>query len=168
MSDTNDASQTPQEPAGGDRRVKIVFGVVLLIAVVLVYYVQRKPPPDLTKDWPEGLAAALDRAKQEKRPVLVFFTGQSLSQTARRLLETTLRQRANRTAIREGRFIRVRVGLTSSLTSDLVKKYKIKKLPTMLLLAPDGAERNRRVGFIGEVPFRNGFLDCKVVEKPEP
>lgn len=168
MNDQDDTPQTSQARSGRDRRVKILFGVVLLIAVGIVYYIQRRPPGELIKGWPEGLGAAMARAKQEERQVLVFFTGESPSQTTRDLLKTTLRQPANKDAITKGRFIRVRVALKSSLRSDIAKKYKIKKLPTMVLLGPDGVERNRRTGFIGEVPFRDGFLTCKVVRKPEP
>jgi hypothetical protein len=164
MSADNNA---PQARPGTDRRMKIVFVVVLLIAAACVYYLQRRPPGDLTKDWPEGLGTALARAKDENRQVLVFFVGKSLSDTARRLLDTTLRQPANKKAIAEGRFMRVHMALDSSLRSDAATKYKIKELPTMVLLGPDGAERNRREGFIGEVPFRSDFLSCKVIQKPE-
>ena len=44
---------------------------------------------------------------------------------------------------------------------------KISSLPTFVLLSPEGKELNRREGFVGEVDFYKGFLDCSNVLKPK-
>jgi len=36
----------------------------------------------------------------------------------------------------------------------------------MMVLDANGNELNRREGFIGEVPFRHGFLDLAQIEAP--
>jgi len=153
-------SQTPSEKAnpkrsGRDRWVKIGFAVVALLVIMFIYYRQTGR---LKLDWPEDLAAARQQARKEKRFVLVLFTGSTPSATARRLVETTLAK--NRKAVQEGNFIRVLVGGSG----DLTKRYGVATFPTMLVLAPNGWEYNRRKGFIGEVDFRNGFLDCAKIE----
>ena len=57
-------------------------------------------------------------------------------------------------------------GLTDGLSGDLAKRYKLTKLPTMVILDANGKELNRREGFIGEVEFRRGFLDLTKIEAP--
>jgi hypothetical protein len=45
--------------------------------------------------------------------------------------------------------------------SETTAKYRITKLPTLLLLSPSGQELNRHdgPGHVGEVPFRQEFLN---------
>ncbi|MCK4602391.1 MAG: hypothetical protein KAU28_07980, partial [Phycisphaerae bacterium] len=113
----------------------------------------------------KDLDAAMEQAADEKRPLLVFFMGSPPSDTTHRLAKGTLGRPGNIRAIRKGDFLCI-VAKTS-LKSDLATKYKITTLPTLLILSPAGKEQNRREGFIGEVDFRNGFLDLKKVNKPE-
>ena len=161
-----DSAHPVAKPAGKlrrDRLVKVAFVVVSLVVVALVYFKQRGGTG--LRDWGTDLPAALSQAAAENRPVLVFFTGKAISEEARRLIANTIPKNAQ--AIEEGKFIKVVVKLDSSLDSETAKRYKITSLPTMLVLAPDGAEKNRRVGFIGEMDFRSGFLDCTRILGPE-
>jgi len=154
-------SQTPSENAsdpkrsGRDRWVKIGFAVVALLVIVFIYYRQTG---GLKLDWPEDLAAALRQARKENRFVLALFAGSTPSATTKRLVETTLAK--NRKFIEQGNFIRVLV----AGSPELDKRYRVATFPTMLVLAPNGWEYNRRKGFIGEVDFRKGFLDCAKIE----
>ena len=68
-------------------------------------------------------------------------------------------------AIQDGKFARVKVTV-NSLNSDVARQYKLTHLPTMMILAPDGKELNRREGVVGEVPFVHGFLDLTEIEAP--
>ncbi|MCJ7544903.1 MAG: hypothetical protein MUP47_10155, partial [Phycisphaerae bacterium] len=72
----------------------------------------------------------------------------------------------NAQAIKDGRFIAVMVKVRNLSRSNLASRYGIAKLPTLLVIGPDGAEKNRREGFIGEPEFRTGFLDCSQVVGP--
>ena len=151
---------------GADRRVKLAFLAVTIAIAVIVYFYHRQGKA-LLKSWPTDLAAALQRAKTQDQGLLVLFMASPPGQMTTRLARTTLRKPHNVKAITDGRFVRVKVALPTSLDSETARRYCIRELPTMLVLDPNGAELNRREGMIGEVPFRNGFLDCTQVVRPE-
>ena len=164
QNEQNEITQPTAEKTKRDRRMKAVFLTILAIAVILVYLNQRRDTQ--LEKWPDDLQKALKVASYENRPVLAFFVGSPPSETTRRLLRTTLHRPENRRAVTEGRFVKVKVTLGRSLDGELAKKYKIKKLPTMVILDKNSKELNRRVGMIGEVPFRRGFLDRSEIQKP--
>ncbi len=146
-----------------DRWVKIGFLVVAVAVGIWIYmYLQNDT---LLKGWPEDLSAALADAKQTNRRVLVFFIGNPPNTDAVWMAGNTLDKSQNKTAIEQGRFARVKV-VVNSLDSDLARRYKLTRLPTMMILAPDGSELNRREGKVGEVPFLHGFLDMAEIEAP--
>jgi len=161
--ETNKANTVAKPHARRDRWVKIGFLVVLIIVAAAIWYWHRQPPT--MKGWGRDLDAALRQAVAERRQLLVFFISSPPSDTARRMVRTTLAVPENRKRLNEGPFVKVKVEV-DSLKSQLAGKYTLRKLPTMLLLSPDGVELNRREGFIGEVDFRNGFLDLTNVQKP--
>jgi len=144
-----------------DRWVKRLFLLATVAAVVAVYLLQRSGPG--MPDWPGDLPAVLVRAKAENRPVLVFFHSSPPSATAQRLASTTIVM--NAAAIQKGRFLTARVAVPG-LGSDIARQYRLTELPTLILLDRSGKETNRRTGFVGEVPFRSGFLDNKDVQAP--
>ena len=96
--------------------------------------------------WEDDLEAALKQGAQENRRVLILFLGDPPSQTTRGLAKRVLDQRASREAIQKGNFIRVRGKLQSSLKSSLAKKYRIRTLPSLVIISPEGKELNRREG----------------------
>lgn len=145
-----------------DRRTKIVFLVVLAVAAALVYVLLQRRTPGF--NWPEDLDKALEQARTQQRNVLVFFTSSPKSLTARQLIQTTLRK--NVRTIAQQRVVKVNVSL-DTVNCDLAARYKISSLPTFVLLSPEGKELNRREGFVGEVDFHKGFLDCSRVVKPK-
>jgi thioredoxin-related protein len=94
--------------------------------------------------------------------VLVFFASSPPSTTARKMSTSTLKK--SNKHIKRRKLITVLLQVKK--TDELAKRYSIKKLPTFLLLDSQGKELNRRVGLVGEVPFRNEFLDCTKVVGP--
>ncbi len=164
MSEPSD-SHPPSAKRRTDRRIKLGFLAVALVAAGVVFYLQLRPPKGI---WSQGLPQGLQKARAENRRLLVLFTSSPPGETARRMEQTTLRKAHNRKAIRDGKFVCVRVTLDTALRSETARRYRIRKLPTMLILSPEGGELNRREGMIGEVPFRQGFLDCADVFRADP
>ena len=154
------ASKSP----GYERYIKWGFLLAIFVAATIVYFHQRKGPPSLEEWIPLDTAQA--QAKAENRPILVLVTEDPPAQTTKDMLRTTLRRPENKEAINKGRFIQARL-VVESASSSLAAKYKITALPTMIILDADGKELNRRTGFIGEVAFRDGFLDCSGIERPQ-
>jgi hypothetical protein len=161
---TQSAKHRQSSQAGrSDRWVKIGFLVVAVVIGTVIYlYLQNDT---LLKGWPEDLSAALADAKQTNRRVLVVFVGNPPNADAVRNADFALGKPQNQQAIQDGKFARVKVTV-NSLDSDLARRYNLNRLPTMMILAPDGSELNRREGVVGEVPFLHGFLDLTEVEAP--
>ncbi len=153
-----------QSKNAADHRIKVIFVVILIAAGFAIYMMQHKGLK--LKGWNTSIDKALVQAKTERRKVLVLFVSDSPSSTARRITTTTLAVKQNRQAIEKGKFIKVLIEIDSP-NSELATRFKIKQFPTMLILSRYGRELNRREGFIGEVPFRDGFLDLTDVQKPQ-
>lgn len=139
-----------------DRWIKIGFVLVLAAVAVAIYSFQRR---DLRiEGWGNDLNAALTRAKAENRMVVVFFVSTPPSDTAREIAQRRIPKPDNVQALKDGNFIPVVVSLDNELKSDPAMKYKLTTLPTLMVLRPDGTERNRHEGMIGEVNFRQDLL----------
>ncbi len=160
MTDNQTAATRPKTM---DRRVKIAFLAVAAIVGLCIYLLQRKGPE--LKGWATNLDKAMKQARAQKQRVLVFFTGSPKSVPARRLIQKTLHKNAG--AMAKERVIKVNISLDTGLKSGPAVRYKISSLPTFVLLSPEGKELNRREGFVGEVDFHSGFLDCSKVVKPK-
>ena len=136
---------------------KLIFLSLIAAAVILVYISQQSGVE--LPNWPGDLSAALVQARQGDRKVLVFFADSPPSTTARNMSTTTLKM--NDKHITEDKFIKVLIQVAK--TDEPAKRYNVKDFPTFLLLDAQGKVLNRRVGFVGEVAFRIGFLDCSEV-----
>jgi hypothetical protein len=145
-----------------DRRIRLAFLALTVVLVTLIYFRQRAGLS--LPGWGNDLSAALTQAAAENRPVLAFFVSSPPSHTSRELTKTTIPK--NDEAIEKGRFIKVMVKVKNLAHSEWAVRYKIASLPTMLVIGSDGVEKNRREGFIGELEFRKGFLDCTEVIGP--
>ena len=159
--DNNVSTVTP-EKVRRERRTKIVFLLITLAVVALIYKLQRTDTR--LAGWSKDLNASMAQAARENRPLLVLFDSNPPSTTGRDLVATTIAK--NEKFITDGKYICVAVSVDTELTDAVSKKYKLRSLPTTMVLGPDGAEKNRREGRIGEVPFRQGFLDCTQVQTP--
>jgi hypothetical protein len=156
------------QPAGRkplSRRARIVFVLIAVVAVTAVYFSQRQSA--LPSSWRTDLAAAEAQAKQENRRLLVVFLDSPPGEATLNLIRTTLTKGIDAKAIRDGNLITVRVVADARCTTPECKRFAVTALPTMLILAPDGTELNRRVGMVGQMPFIHGFLEMEeVVKRP--
>lgn len=145
--------EPPQPGPGRDRRAKLIFIAITVVAAVVVFYVSRRGPP--VPGWDDDLDAALKAAGKQERKVLVFFVPAGHSAEADQVART-IRKPDNVQATQQGNFVCVRV--RTSVTSDLAGRYGLRHLPTLLILSPGGQELNRREGVVGEVEYRSQFL----------
>ena len=163
MGEDNTVPPRPSDAKrSADRRVKLIFFVVVIVIASVAYYFQRQGPA--LSGWGDNLDAALKRSRQDDRPVLVLFFRDPPSETFRKLKKSVLDKSASVEAMAKGKFIRVKIKLNAHLDSNLAKTYQIRELPTMLIIGPDGKERNRRKGYIAFADFWSGFLDCSKIE----
>jgi len=154
-------------PDGPRRRRwgKLVFLVIAAGAVSGVYWMQRKAP--ILPSWSTDLDAALVTARDELRPILVVFMDDPPGAIARTWAKVPLGKKLNKQAMDRLKLLKVKVVMTRSARKKWAERFKIAKLPSMLLLDPSGQEQNRREGKeVGETAFAREFLSCKVVEKP--
>jgi len=147
-----------------ERWVKGVFLLITVVVVAAVVVMQRSGPS--LPGWGDDLDAALAEAGRDDRRVLAFFMSDPPGATARWLAQNTLRM--NHKAIEDSGVLPVKVVVATSLQSEPARHYNVRKLPTLMVLSPTGEELNRRTGRVGEVEFRQGFLDLAVVKGPEP
>jgi len=100
----------------------------------------------------------LSDAKGQGRSVLILFAPTEADKATTELYETTLANQANRKAIENADLILVHVPVADVKNSELGKRHQIDKLPTMVLLAPDGSRRKRRTGAVPPKLFLLDFL----------
>ena len=157
-------SPQPTQAGKSDRWVKVGFVIVAVVIGTMIYkYLQTET---FMKGWPEDLNAALADAKQTNRRVLAVFVSNPPNEEAVQNAKIALGKPQNQQAIQKGGFARVKV-VVNSLDSDLARRHHLTRLPTIVVLAPDGKELNRREGVVGEVPFLHGFLDLTEIELPK-
>ena len=140
----------------------MVFLAVAMAVVAAVYFMQLRGPQ--LESWGSDLDQALTQARAEKRKVLVFFTVSLKSEKAKKLINLTLAH--NRRNIDNMGLIKVNLNLDVRLQSKTAERYKISRLPTFLLLSPQGSELNRREGFVSVQGFRDEFLSCEKIIRP--
>jgi hypothetical protein len=145
-----------------EKRVKLLFLGVVIIAAVLIYRQQTRPegPP---AGWATDLDQAAEQARQQDKNVLVWLTSGRSSQAVEQMKNITLAKKHNRQAIAEG-FVPV----YAVWNEQLGERFNVdaSQLPTMVIVTPAGRELNRRSGYVGEVPFRQQFLSLETVEPP--
>ncbi len=145
--------------SSSERWVKRGFLLVLLLAVVIIGYMQFRGP---RLGWSGDLEQALSAAKAEGRCVVVFVRSFPTSATGKWMVSKTLSKGRNKEALEKGNFLLVEIRLDRS--SDWAKKYGVTKTPTMLLIAPDGEKFHKAEGKIGETDFRHKFLKALTPE----
>ena len=155
----------PKTPAKGkaDRWVKIGF-LLATLAVIVIYSMKTRNPT--IPGWSTDLEQAAKQSREENRKLVIFFMSKPPGETDRRIQDGILNKSGNRKALQKGNYLAVTAQLSPSLDSNVAKRYQVTVLPTLLLLDGQGKELNRREKTIGEVDFRNGFLDCRNVHQP--
>jgi len=134
-----------------DRRAKMVFLVVALVIAGVVYFLFQSGDVIL-RSWPADFNAALADANQTGREVLAVFVSNPPNDDSVFVATKTLVKPKNKRAIEAGKFARVKV-VVNDLNGPLAKKYKLTKLPTIMVLDSKGQEIARAEGRVGEVPF---------------
>jgi len=148
--ETSEAPQASERQKVGPR-AKLVFLAVLVAVVGFIWYIQRNPSPPA--DWGTNLDDAIEQAGRENRQVLVWFTGIRNSQQWKDM-RGRVRIPQTKNIIKKKNFVCVNVEVGTSMDSDLARKYGITKLPTFLILDPQGKEVKRTEGPIGEQALR--------------
>ena len=157
MTDQNNDQQTQRSNSSSDRRGKLIFLAVVIIAATLIYLrIQRKGGE--LPDWPDDLGSAFTQAEAENRPVLLLLTATPPSKNARDLGSVSIAKSGP--AIKEGKFI---TRLVQGTKSQPAKQYEVKDFPTLIIFSPDERELARRSGYVGLQDFRDLL---KVVAKP--
>ena len=158
MPDTTAPPPKPPSSPPGQRWVRMGFVVVVIVVAGALWFKHRSVPPP--RGWSENLDEALHQAHTEGRKTVVLFVDHPIGYYGRKLIRTTLRKPGNRKALKDGKFVAVMVRLKGKAKKDLMAKYKLRELPTLLLLDPKGKELNRREKehTLPEVPFRGKFL----------
>jgi hypothetical protein len=166
MTETAETPRSPSPPRPPrDRLIKWAFVGLIVLAVVAVVLMQQKKTLGI-KGWSNDLSQTLATARTDNRRVVAFFVRQPSSHTAKTIARHAI-QPANVEAIDKGRFLPVVV--TTEPGSEPATTYGIEAFPTLLVLSPQGEEMLRREGLIGEVPFRQEFLEkVPAVAKTNP
>ncbi len=145
MEESNEKIAPPPKKRPMDRRVKIGFVVVVVVAVALVYYSQIRGT-SLQGDWLDDFdeATATARAAAPTR-VAVLVTSFPVSDTDDRVVKV-LNKAKSQKELKD--FVCVR--LRPAPKADWAKKYGVTKTPTLLLLSADGEKSWKHEGFISE------------------
>lgn len=143
-----------------DRWVKLGFLAVLLGAMVWITYHQLRGP---SLGWPTDLNQALAQAKAENRRVVVFVRSFPIGEQDKWMIAGPLSKPGNREALEKGNFLLVELVLDKS--ADWAKRYGVTTTPTTLVIAPDGDSFHKQEGKIGELAFRQEFLEAPLTEK---
>jgi len=160
MDQPDEAKPQPTRRKSADRRVKLGFLLVVLVAVAVVAYFQLSGP-SMPDEWGDDLDAALAAAAgaDPPRKVLVFVGSFPVGTVEKDLIRTTLSKKQNIAVRRD--FERVR--LTLDRDAGWARRYGVTRAPTMLVLSADGARFAKREGFIGEADFP-AFLESPLKE----
>jgi len=134
----------------GDFKAKLI----LLAAVAVVggvFYVNRLRDPAMPEGFITDLEAAREKARDEIRPLLILFWSPKVDKTATRHLlgEKGLPHKSVVEAIEKGKYVCVGVKLGRQLDSDPARKYKITRVPTLVVLSSMGIELARLEGGVG-------------------
>jgi len=149
---TEQPTPTPSDqPQRGKRehRAKLVFLAVILIVAGAIYWTQTRPPR--LNAWQDDLPGALAQAREQNRPVVVFFMEAKAvpGSPTQRMISGCLKMVGVTKPLERYKYIPVAVAMDHSLDSDLARQYQLDTLPTLLFLTSTGTERERRSGFVG-------------------
>lgn len=148
QSDSRREGQARKE-SSTDRWVKLGFLAVVVIVAAAIY-IRGRAGTSPGQGWRSDLEAALAEAKKSDRPVLVLFRPEALDEDTNFVMgEKGLRQASVNRAVKGGNYLCVEVKLDAALTSTAAVKYKLTKLPTVIVLSPEGEVLQRESGRVG-------------------
>ncbi len=150
QSDGPQAGQA-RKKSSTDRWVKLGFLAVVVVVAAAVY-IRGWAGSSPGQQWRSDLEAALAEAKKSNRPVLVLFRGEALDEDTNFVMgEKGLKQSSVNREVKEGNYLCVEVKLDRALTSTAAVKYKLTKLPTVIVLSAEGKVLQRESGRVGHV-----------------
>ena len=148
QSDGPQAGQA-RKKSSTDRWVKLGFLAVVVIVTAAIY-IRGRAGTSPGQAWRSDLEAALAEARKSNRPVLVLFRPEALDEDTSFVTgEKGLKQSSVKREVKEGNYLCVEVKLDGALTSTTAVKYKLKKLPTVIVLSAGGKVLQRESGRVG-------------------
>lgn len=156
-------SPTAKRPA--DRRMKLVFLAILILAAVMIYWFQRKPTR--IAGWSIDFPSALAQAQQKNTRMLVLFTWSPPGVEDRRLIADTLQNPETLKVLNHLRYVQVHLGYSENKV--LAESYNVRTqdLPVVLVLDAQGKELRRSSGFLREIEFCRQVLQVMPADVPK-
>jgi len=134
-----------------DKRVKLGFLVLAIVGAVLIYLHQRQDPQ---LGWPTATAPMLDKARADARPVVVFFMPHKPDGETRKMIALSLLHGMTQKQLKKLNYVTALV-LDTKMTSSLAKRFKVEKLPTLVIISPKGEQYKENVtGFVGPAALK--------------
>ena len=157
QSDSPQAGQA-EKKSSTDRWVKLGF-LAAVIIVAAVIYIRHRVGVGPGEAWRSDLDATLAEARKSNRPVLVLFRPKALDEDTNFVSgEKGLTCPSVREAVEKGNYPCVEVKLGGALTSTAAAKYKVRKLPTVIVLSPQGKVLEREPGRVGHARLAEMLL----------
>ena len=154
VTETTQAPETSPRPKTGpgskrDRFIKIGFLVVLIVGVVLIYLYQRNPTTGL--DWSKDYDAVLKEGPDQQKPVILLFMASPPGADTKLLVRKIQSKSSIGNALKKHDYLKAVAIVSNNLQKDdIARKFKIKKLPTVIVFSPKGDEVDRREGYFGD------------------
>jgi len=150
----NEHHMERRQNSRNDRWVKLGFLAVALVVASIVYVLQRRDPA--MPGWTSDLSATLQAASQDGKNIVVAITNKPMGFDDKQLVSKALTYPRSVEAMTSLGVHRVQ--LNDSDHRDVMERYGVQKLPTSLLLGPDGKEIRRHEGVMNDIAFCNDFL----------
>ena len=158
MNDTDTNEQTPSltPKEKSQRRAKMIFGLVALLAMLGIWLMQRNAIPQT--QWSRDLPSALQLAKARDTKVLVLFTAATITAGSDDAfaLEMVINRPVTKTALEKLGYVCVQ--LDTQNNADEARRYDVTRTPTYLLLSADGTKLKSFTGKTNDVSFCTEFL----------
>ena len=162
MAQDSATKSSPTKKPRSDRRIRLIFVAVIIVAMAVVYFQQRQPPE--LRGWGEDLDAGIAEAGRRNTKVLVFFTRSPPGYWDVRMIKEPFRWRPVLDVLERLNYVQVRQNLEDH--SVAAEKYGVTEGPTMLLLDSRGKLLKKRSGFMRGETLCNDFLGVPMLASP--
>ena len=139
----------------------IITTLTILVGVAAITIITFGGIATAASGWSTNIDSALKLGKQKKKPVMVEFTGLDWCPPCQRMQKDVFSKSAFTNAASK-KFILVLIDIPKPGSSsakkyhDLMRKYRVSGVPTILLFGEDGREFSRFTA--SEFPSVEGFL----------
>ncbi|MDA1229295.1 MAG: thioredoxin family protein [Planctomycetota bacterium] len=111
--------------------------------------------------WLASSQRAVETVEQQQRPLLLYFTGKNCAWC--RKLERTTWSDSKVSAMVKRNFVALKVD--GAKETQLMEKLEVEGLPTIVIVAPDGKELDRIVGFVTPEEMQNALQKSVLIGK---